>query len=266
MTGLEVAVRFVHLASVLLLVGSFSFELLVSRPVFKNVGIQTALDFPSFDKTLFSIARLSLLLAMGTAVLGLFIKIADATGLPLSESLGLGTIINVLTGTRFGIVWLVRMALFCLLAVVMSAHLQRRFKNDSAGLCVTELLLSVILLIMMAAAGHASAAEGMTLFIQLTTDGLHLLAAGVWLGGLIPLALFFSWAKATRVASNLIIAQEATARFSRLGFASVVLLLITGLFNAWYLVGGIPSAARDNLWISAPRKTRHSDSPHGTSK
>ena len=103
MTGLEVAVRFVHLASVLLLVGSFSFELLVSRPVFKNVGIQTGLDFPSFYKTLFSIARLSLLLAIGTAVIGLFIKIADATGLPLSESLDLGTIMNVLTGTRFGI-------------------------------------------------------------------------------------------------------------------------------------------------------------------
>ena len=42
------------------------------------------------------------------------------------------------------------------------------------------------------------------------------------------------------MASTLIIAQEATARFSRLGFASVVLLLVTGLFNAWYLVGGIP--------------------------
>ena len=93
---------------------------------------------------------------------------------------------------------------------------------------------------MMAAAGHASAAEGMTLFIQLAIDGLHLLAAGVWLGGLIPLAMFFSWAKAAREPSILSIAQEATARFSRLGFASVALLLVTGFFNAWYLVGGIP--------------------------
>jgi putative copper export protein len=240
MTGLEVAVRFVHLASVLLLVGSFSFELLVSRPVFKNVGTQTSLDFPSFYRALLSIARLSLLLAIGTAILGLFIKIADATGLPLSESIDLGTIINVLTGTRFGIVWLLRMVLFCLLAVVISADLRRRFKNNLAGLLITELFLSVTLLTMMAAAGHASAAEGVTLFIQLATDALHLLAAGVWLGGLIPLAILFSWAKSTRELSALIIAQEATARFSRLGFTSVALLLVTGLFNAWYLVGGIP--------------------------
>ena len=240
MTGLEVAVRFVHLASVLLLVGSFSFELLVSRPVFKNVGMQTSLDFPSFYKTLFSIARLSLLLAIGTAILGLFIKIADATGLPLSESIDLGTIINVLTGTRFGIVWLVRMALFCLLALVMSAEFFGWFKSDSVWLPVAEFVPSATLLMAMAAAGHASAAEGVTLFIQLTTDGLHLLAAGVWLGGLIPLAIFFSWAKAAREPSTLIIAQEATARFSRLGFVSVTVLLVTGLFNAWYLVGGIP--------------------------
>jgi putative copper export protein/mono/diheme cytochrome c family protein/peroxiredoxin len=240
MTGLEVAVRFVHLASVLLLVGSFSFELLVSRPVFKNVGTQTSLDFPSFYGALFSIARLSLLLAIGSAILGLFIKIADATGLPLSESIDLGIIINVLTETRFGIVWLVRMALFCLLALVMSAEFFGWFKSDSVWLRVAEFVLSATLLMAMTAAGHASAAEGMTLFIQLAMDGLHLLAAGVWLGGLIPLAMLLSWAKSTREPSTLIIAQEVTARFSRLGFTSVALLLVTGLFNAWYLVGGIP--------------------------
>jgi hypothetical protein len=79
MTGLEVAVHFVHLASALVLVGSFNFELLASRSAFKNVETQTSLDFPSFYRTLFSIARLSLLVAIGTAILGLLIKTAAAT-------------------------------------------------------------------------------------------------------------------------------------------------------------------------------------------
>jgi putative copper resistance protein D len=240
MTGLEVAVRFVHLASVLVLAGSFSFGLLVRRPAFKNMGRQTSLDCASFYRALFSIARLSLLLAIGTAIFGLFIKSAEATGLSLAESINPGTILNVLTGTRFGIVWLVRMALFCLLAVVMLADSRHRLKNNSPGLLLAELVLSVALLTMMAAAGHASAAEGATLFIQLTTDGLHLLAAGVWLGGLIPVAIFFSWAKAAPEPAIFAIAQEVTAQFSRLGFASVALLVVTGLVNAWYLVGGIP--------------------------
>ena len=240
MTGLEVAVRCIHLASVLLLVGTFSFELLVSRPVFKTAGAQMSLHFLSFYKAQFRIAYLSLLLAIGTAVLGLFIKIASATGLSLSESFDLGAIMNILTGTRFGIVWLVRMVLCCLLAAMMSAEFFGWFKSDSVWLRVAGFVLSATLLMAMAAAGHASAAEGVTLFIQLAMDGLHLLAAGVWLGGLIPLVMLLSWAKSTREPSTLLIAQQATARFSRVGFVSVATLLVTGLFNAWYLVGGIP--------------------------
>jgi copper resistance protein D len=132
------------------------------------------------------------------------------------------------------------MALFCLLALVLSGEFFGWFKSDSVWLRVAEFVLSATLLMAMTAAGHASAAEGMTVFIQLAMDGLHLLAAGVWLGGLIPLAMLLSWAKSTREPSTLIIAQEATARFSRLGFTSVAVLLVTGFFNAWYLVGGIP--------------------------
>src|SRR4030095_13919892 len=239
MIGLEVAVRCIHLASVLLLVGTFGFELLVSRPVFKTAGAQLSLHFLSFYKAQFRIAYLSLILAIGTAVLGLFIKIASATGLSLAESFDLGAIINILTGTRFGIVWLVRMVLCCLLAAMMSAEFFGWFKNDSVWFRVTGFVLSATLLMAMAAAGHASAAEGVTLFIQLAMDGLHLLAAGVWLGGLIPLGVLVSWAKSKREPSTLLIAREATARFSRVGFVSVATLLVTGLFNAWYLVGGI---------------------------
>jgi copper resistance protein D len=240
MNGLEVSVRFIHLASVLLLVGVFAFDLLVGRPAWRTVGAETSLDFQSFFKAQIQIARASLLLALGTAVLGLLIKVVTATGLSLSESFQLSTIIDVLTGTRFGGVWLVRMTLFGLLALVMLGGLSPWFKSDSAWLRTPKFALSATLLMTMAAASHASAAEGLTLFIQLTMDGLHLLAAGVWLGGLIPLAMFFSWAKRARAPSASLIVQQATVRFSRLGFLSVAILLVTGLFNAWTLVGGIP--------------------------
>jgi len=240
MNGLEVSVRFIHLASVLLLVGFFGFDLLVDRPARRTARAETSPDFQSFFQAPIRIARASLLLAIGTAVLGLFVKVATAAGLSLSESFHLSTIIDVLTGTRFGITWLVRMTLFGLLAFVMFGGLAAWFKSDSDWLRATEFVLSATLLMALAAAGHASANEGLTLFIQLAVDGLHLLAAGVWLGGLIPLAVFFSWAKREREPSTLLIAQQATARFSRLGLVSVAVLLVTGLFNSWILVGGIP--------------------------
>src|SRR5262245_20155958 len=240
MSGLEVSVRCIHLASVLLLVGTFGFELLISRPAFKTAGAQTSLPFQSFYKAQFRIAYLSLVLAIGTTILGLFIKIASATGLSLSQSFDAGAVMNLLTGTRFGVVWLFRMILSCLLVAMVSAEFFGWLKHDSVRPRVGKLILSAILLMGMAAAGHASAAEGITLFIQLAVDGLHLLAAGVWLGGLIPLAMLLSWARSTPQPSTLLIAKEATARFSCVGFVSVVTLLITGLFNAWYLVGEIP--------------------------
>jgi putative copper export protein/mono/diheme cytochrome c family protein len=240
MNGLEIAVRFIHLASVLLLVGIFGFDQLVARPVWRTARAETSVDFPYFFKAQIRIARASLLLAIATAVLGLLIKVVTVTGLSLSESFHLSVIIDVLTGTRFGIVWLVRMTLFAFLAFMMFGGLAAWLKSDSAWLRTSEFILGATLLMALAGASHTSAAEGLTLFIQLAMDGLHLLAAGLWLGGLVPLAMFFSWAKQSRAPSTPSIAQQATTRFSRLGILSVAILLITGLFNAWVLVGGIP--------------------------
>ena len=180
------------------------------------------------------------MLAASTAILGLFIKIATAAGLSLSESFNLSTIVTFLIGTQFGTVWLVRMVLLCLLAAVLSPDLFGWLNRNSAQLCIAGLILSSTLLMSLAVAGHASAAEGVTLLVQIGMDALHLLAAGVWLGGLIPLAMFLNWVKGTHGPSTLLIAQQATARFSRVGFVSVTVLVLTGLFNAWYLVGGIP--------------------------
>jgi putative copper export protein/mono/diheme cytochrome c family protein/peroxiredoxin len=241
MNGLEVSVRFIHLASVLLLVGILGFDFLIRRPALRAAAAETTLAVQSFFKARYRIALASLLLAIGSAVVGLFIKIATATGSPLAASLDPSAIVNVLFGTRFGTVWLVRMALLGLLAVVLSARLFGRFKSDSVLLRIAEFVLSAIVLMALAAAGHASAAEGVTLFVQLAMDGLHLLAAGVWLGGLFPLVLFFSRAKAAPEPSTLLIAQQVTVRFSRLGLVSVAVLLVTGLFNSWVLVGGIPA-------------------------
>ena len=176
MNGLEVSVRFIHLASVLLLVGIFGFDLLVGRPPLRAAAAEITPTFQSFLKGRSRIALASLFLAIGTAIVGLFIKIAAATGSSLSASLDLGTIVSVLFGTRFGTVWLVRMALLCLLAVMMAARLFGRFKIDSVWLRIAEFVLSAMVLMALSVSGHASAAEGTILFIQLAMDGLHLLS------------------------------------------------------------------------------------------
>jgi putative copper resistance protein D len=236
MTGFEVLLRFLHLGAVLLLVGTFSFDLLVRRPACKAAGLELSAHL----RSQFRLAGWNLVVAVGTAVLGLVVKIVTLTGTSALEFAHLYSAANVLFETQFGIVWLARIVLSCLLAVVLFAQHYDRVKIDSMALCVTGSVLSALLLLSLALTGHAAAAEGATLLIQVSMDALHLLAAGAWLGGLVPLALLFAWVKRNDQPQTLPLVQHATVRFSRLGFASVAIIAITGLFNAWYLVGGAP--------------------------
>lgn len=160
MNGLEVSVRFIHLASVLLLVGIFGFDLLVGRPALRAAGAKISADLQSFSKSRFRVACWSLWLAASTAILGLFIKIATAAGLSLAESFNPSAIVSFLIETQFGTVWLVRMALLCLLASVLSPDLFGWLNRNSSQLCIAGSILSGTLLMSLAVAGHASAAEG----------------------------------------------------------------------------------------------------------
>jgi putative copper resistance protein D len=84
--------------------------------------------------------------------------------------------------------------------------------------------------------GHAGATPGAAGQLHVASDAVHLIAAGVWLGGLPALALLLLSARPPRG-----LAARAAARFSALGIASVAALLVSGLVNSWMLL----SAPRD---------------------
>ena len=60
---------------------------------------------------------------------------------------------------------------------------------------------------------------------------VHLLAAGAWLGGLLPLVVLLAEPARWRV---------ALTRFSKLGYACVAAVAVTAGAQAWVLVGGLP--------------------------
>jgi putative copper resistance protein D len=93
----------------------------------------------------------------------------------------------------------------------------------------------------LAFSGHAAAGEGIWLVAQLATYALHLLAAGTWLGGLPALALFLGWIFRADPLWAQPALKETTRRFSLLGLACVTALLVTGIFNAWTLIGTVPA-------------------------
>ena len=82
------------------------------------------------------------------------------------------------------------------------------------------LALAAASLVLGAIAGHAAAVEGGALAMAL--DGLHLLASGVWAGGLVPLALCLGWAR--RLPSSAAAVDGRRALLESSGLVAVTIL------------------------------------------
>jgi putative copper export protein len=103
------------------------------------------------------------------------------------------------------------------------------------------LALAATMLASLAWSGHGAATPGAPGDLHLAADILHLLAAGFWLGTLAPLALLLATARRAGDVRWMEVAQFATRRFSKMAVASVLVLLVGGLINTWFLAGTVPA-------------------------
>ncbi|MFF9376312.1 copper resistance CopC/CopD family protein [Streptomyces griseoluteus] len=126
--------------------------------------------------------------------------------------------------TRPGELLLVRLGLL-LLAVAGAVVLRRRPVPRPAALTAGA-TLAVALALTWSAAEHASAGIQVPLAIASTT--LHLLATASWLGGLAALLLTL---RAPAVP------PQVVTRFSRLALTSVIVLVVTGVYQSWRGLG-----------------------------
>ena len=102
-------------------------------------------------------------------------------------------------------------------------------------------LLGALVLATLAWAGHGAADPGASGNAHLVADILHLLAAGVWLGALVPLSLLLAETRSAGDRRSILVARGATARFSAMAVASVGTLVISGVVNTWFLAGTVPA-------------------------
>src|SRR5262249_4695376 len=157
---------------------------------------------------------------------------------PLIEGMSPDVLWVVLSKTQFGIVSDIRLTLAILLAIALAlAH--TRF-----GTRFLPAFFAAGLLVAIASTGHAAGTIGQIGAIHLAADALHLLAAGLWIGGLVPLLLLLRAAWEHNDETWAAIASHVTRRFSTLGIMSVGTLLATGIVNSWILVGSIEGLVR----------------------
>jgi putative copper resistance protein D len=126
----------------------------------------------------------------------------------------------VATQTSFGPVWIVR--LLIALALLAAAALPGGRARPVAA------LLSGVLLGSIALTGHTQTHEGGVRLVHVASDAVHLLGAGAWIGGLIGLSLILAHPAGP---------AATVARFSRLAYVAVSALVLSGLVNAYILVG-----------------------------
>ncbi len=240
MTALAIAIRTTHLVALTLLVGAFAFPLLVARPAFQRAGPDSAAAFERLDRLLLKLAWWSLLIAVVSGLAWLWAQTAIVTGRPLGQALTLDTVGRVLTRTQFGQVWQLRLGLAVTLGVFLLFREREEDGRDWIALRFEGVILAVGMTIALAWAGHAAATAGQARLVHLAADSIHLFAVGVWLGGLLPLALLLSCARRSPDPSWVAVAREAARRFSALALASVACLVLTGAVNSWFLVGSVP--------------------------
>jgi putative copper resistance protein D len=162
---------------------------------------------------------------------------ARIAGKSLAEVVAGGTIWIVLSRTQFGIAWAMRILIAILLAICLLSRQIKALPANWRG--IPSALLAGFYLGLLAFAGHGEEGLGVERHIHLAADFLHLIAAGLWLGGLFPLAILLTYLHRSGEEVWLTAACDAGGRFSTLGILAVSILLISGTINASFLVGGI---------------------------
>lgn len=221
MPELMVAVRAIHIAATLLVLGTAAFRALVLAP---NVPQPAPDDVRTFDGSLLrlTLIGLSVAVASGGAWLALFAGEVATEGSSSRE-----LIWTILGETRFGRIALVRLIAAAVLAGSLAIAKTRPWMSA---------LLALLFAVMLGAIGHAGAAPDLRGSVDLTSDMVHIAAASVWIGGLLSFVLLLRRGRQQPDTHWQAFVGRCTQRFSTLAVASVCALALTGVINGLALV------------------------------
>jgi putative copper resistance protein D len=174
-----------------------------------------------------TIARWCALLAILTAVAIVALQ-AGELGDGWHDMVDPGALSSILFGTSFGRIWLVHIALALILAIAL-------FRPGPHW--ASAVLLSALFVGSLGFIGHAAMQHGAIGLAHRLNHAVHLLAAGVWLGGLVPLIMCLGLLRTPSLAPSM---STALRRFSGAGHLAVALVLLTGVVNIQLILGGPP--------------------------
>ena len=161
----------------------------------------------------------------------------NLTGGDLAQAISPTLLVELATSGRFGIYWMMREVVI-VLAIILAIYMilqQQRSRIAKTALPIANLVLASALLIAITMSGHAAAVNPNIVSYAIIIDWLHLLAASLWVGGMMYIATNY-----LPVLKRLHMSQQARSLvtvlpyFSPLAIAGVVIMAITGPFNATF--------------------------------
>jgi putative copper resistance protein D len=223
MTVWLILTRAVHIGACLLFFGVFMFDRVTSSGL---AGRDTKIG--EYWKTRLRIISWVLPPVILVSGMAWFALVAmTMSGQPLEMD-----ILKIVWGqTQFGAVSKIRL-IFLIAAAVLSCF-QRSVPEVRSFAAWVQTLATGCLLGSLAWAGHGQ--EGPCW--HLLADVIHLLAAGVWPAGLLPLLFLLRSARRIAEPHDWPFMSVLVGRFSTISLITVLVLAITGTMNAMYLVG-----------------------------
>jgi putative copper export protein/mono/diheme cytochrome c family protein/peroxiredoxin len=227
MTTLFFGAQWVHLAQCVLITGSFFLLLLAGRP---------ATDFMRrWEQRVLHWARWLVIVALASGIAALAAQAGLFEGRP-EATLEPQAIWHAMLDTRPGFLWMVRHGLLIVLAAFLFLDGDVSARQNWIAARGEAFLLAALALILLGSSSHVAASSERPW--PQAIDMAHLLGAGIWVGGLPPLALLLYGAGQNAAAPDPF-AVRTMQRFSRIALITVLILVGSGVASAWLLVGSV---------------------------
>lgn len=231
---LKAASRWFSLMGAMLLTGVIAFQQLVvgrQRATTEAPATATADLLTGLDR----MARLLLVVGIGAVFIGGWLQVLGQMTLLAASAPSTGSGADAVSGAALNLYFQTRAGRFLVARQLLAAGLlfltivAAGLPEKGRGLVRWGmLLLSVGLLATFALGSHAAAVAGSGWAIL--GDFVHLVAAALWLGGLLALAaLLWQWVQQPAV--ELLLLRRIVRRFSLLATLAVFVLVVTGLFS-----------------------------------
>lgn len=230
-TGIDgplVVIRAIHFVATATIMGTLIFRAVVVEAAARSAKPAAAI----VRAQTLRVAWICLALSAASGLVWFLLEAASMSGLPFGETMTSDVLFTVANETQFGRVTETRVVMVAILAGCLAYD---RFPLVR-GLA---LAMSVGLIAAVAWTGHAGSTAGEMGILHLIADAFHLVAAAVWIGGLVSLVLLLSAIRRDQTHAGMSFARDATQSFSTMGIAIVVVVFATGLVNTWILVGSL---------------------------